>query len=197
MDRKILLGSNNAKKRNELAELLKGMSFQVLIPAELGDFESPVEDGDTFEANATIKARYFSRLTGLPTLADDSGLEVDALDGAPGIYSSRYGGEDADDDKNCRKLLEALKDVADPDRTARFVCAVVVVADGEVLGTARGTCEGTLLREKRGSGGFGYDPLFFYEPAGKTFAELPGEIKNRVSHRANALNAILPTIEKL
>jgi XTP/dITP diphosphohydrolase len=197
MPRKLLLGSNNAKKRRELAELLEDKSILVLIPSELGNFESPVEDGESFEENAAIKALHFCRLTGLPTLADDSGLEVDALDGAPGIFSSRYGGEGAGDEENCRKLLDAMKDVGEPGRTARFVCAVALAVDGEVRAAARGACEGTVLREKRGTGGFGYDPLFYFAPEGLTFAELPAEVKNRVSHRANALRAILPEIEKL
>lgn len=201
MNGRLLLGSNNKKKRGELAAILEGLECKIVTPAdmadELGDFEEPVEDGDTFEANARIKALYYSELTGLPTLADDSGLVVDALGGAPGVYSARYAGEEATDLDNCLKLLDELESIPDEKRTARFKCTIVVVDKGKVVGTSTGACEGTILREMSGKGGFGYDPLFLYAPENRTFAELDAEVKNSISHRGNALNGIRPVLEKL
>jgi XTP/dITP diphosphohydrolase len=194
---KLLLGSNNAKKRKELAEILEGLDIELVVPADLGDFEEPEETGTTFEENAGIKAAYYAEKTGLPTLADDSGLVVDALHGKPGVHSSRYAGEQATDLDNCKKLLDALADVPEPERTARFMCCIVVVHEGSVVGTAEGACEGVILKEMKGAGGFGYDPLFLYEPEALTFAELPAESKNRISHRARALQGIRPVLEKL
>ena len=146
--------------------------------------------GRTFEENALIKARAVSRHTGRTTLADDSGLEVDALEGAPGVRSARYAGADATDQDNIRRLLDALDGISDADRTARFRCVVaVVVPDGRTW-TAEGACEGRILQAPRGDAGFGYDPLFV--PAGyeNTFAELDAGVKNRISHRALALGRI-------
>lgn len=193
----LLIGTNNPKKRKELGEILEGLPVELHIPSELGRFPEPEETGATFEENATIKALYYSEKTGLPTLADDSGLMVDALAGKPGVHSSRYAGDDASDLDNCMKLLAALEKVPGSERTARFVCTIVVVQDGAVKGVSKGTCEGTILRAMRGGGGFGYDPLFFYQPEGKSFGELPADLKNRISHRANALEGIRPVLEKL
>jgi XTP/dITP diphosphohydrolase len=193
----LLLGSNNAKKRNELAAILKDLPIEISTPAELGDFEEPVEDGATFLDNAKIKAFHYAGLTGLPTLADDSGLAVDALGGRPGVHSSRYAGEAASDLDNCNKLLHDLKDVPPGRRGARFVCFIAVVNDGELVGTSEGSCEGEILEAMTGSKGFGYDPLFFYPPEGRTFAELGAGIKNRLSHRAGALEGIRPVLESM
>ena len=195
MARRLLLGSNNAKKRNELAVILRDTDLEVVTPDDLGGFPEPLEDGETFEENARIKASHYARLTGLPALADDSGLMVDALGGLPGVRSSRFAGERATDLDNCRKLLAALEEVPDSHRTARFVCCTVLVDGDAVVGASRGECEGVILREMRGEGGFGYDPLFFFAPEGRTFAELPAETKNRVSHRAKALRGIRPVLE--
>ena len=147
---------------------------------------NPRKTAKTFEKNALIKAKSAAEFTGLPALADDSGLCVDALDGAPGIYSARYC-EGTDEDRNAL-LLKNMQDKEN--RACRFVCAIAcVLADGETL-TVRGECEGTLLRENHGAGGFGYDPLFYVEKYGCTFGELPAEVKNTISHRANALNKL-------
>jgi XTP/dITP diphosphohydrolase len=198
MARRLLLGSNNNKKRKELEEILgEEASLRILLPSDLGHFPSPVEDGKTFEENAAIKALHYHKLSGLPVLADDSGLQVDALDGEPGIYSARYAGEDAGDLENNRKLLHKLTEVPDELRSARFFCVIVVVDQGAVIGSAMGTCEGVILREMRGTRGFGYDPVFFYPPEEKTFAELSPSVKNRVSHRANALRRIRPVLQTL
>ncbi|MFH1998236.1 MAG: non-canonical purine NTP pyrophosphatase, partial [Planctomycetota bacterium] len=127
MKKRLLLGSNNRKKRNELAAILDGLACEIVTPADLGGFEEPEENGETFEENARIKAFYYSGVTGLPTLADDSGLVVDALRGEPGVYSARYAGEGASDVDNCLKLLQELKSIPDFERTARFMCTIVVV----------------------------------------------------------------------
>ena len=154
-----VLASHNKKKLAELSAIVSSLGIEI-IPLPEGAPE-PEENGKTFEENALIKAKSAAEFTGLPALADDSGLCVDALDGAPGIY-----------------------------RACRFVCAIAcVLADGETL-TVRGECEGTLLRENHGAGGFGYDPLFYVEKYGCTFGELPAEVKNTISHRANALNKL-------
>ncbi|MBU0755298.1 MAG: RdgB/HAM1 family non-canonical purine NTP pyrophosphatase [Planctomycetes bacterium] len=194
---RLLIGSNNPKKRKELGEILVGLEIELLMPADLGRFPEPEENGKSFEENARIKALYYAGQTDLPTLADDSGLVVDALAGLPGIYSSRYAGVECSDLENCEKLLAALADVPDKARTARFVCSIVVVNQKKVIGVSEGFCEGTILREMRGRGGFGYDPLFFFASEGKTFAELSGPTKNRISHRAQALQGIRPVLKKL
>ncbi len=149
------------------------------------------EDGVTFVENALAKARQAARATGLPAIADDSGLEVDALDGAPGVYSARYAGPGADDDRNNAKLLEALRGVPPARRTARFRCVAVFVDPARGLELVReGACEGEILEAPRGDDGFGYDPLFFVPTVGRTMAELPLEEKNRLSHRAAAFRAL-------
>ena len=198
MNLRILLGSNNAKKRAELARILEDLPIDIRTPADLGGLPEPEETGRTFRENALLKAEHYARLSGLTALADDSGLVVDALGGRPGVRSSRFAGEDAGDLENCRKLLQELATVEAPRPAARFVCAVAVVRkDGKLLGVEEGRCEGYILRAMRGTGGFGYDPLFFYPPEGKTFAELTPEVKGRVSHRARALEAIRPLLQQL
>lgn len=148
----------------------------------------PEERGSTFEENAIAKAEYYGRFVDGYLFADDSGLEVDALGGAPGVYSARYAGEDATDEQNNALLLERLKHAED--RAARFVCAIALVKDGILVRTFCGSVEGRILHAARGSGGFGYDPLFFHEPFGCTFGEAAIEDKMKVSHRAQALNAM-------
>jgi XTP/dITP diphosphohydrolase len=192
-----LLGSNNEKKRKELKSTLDALQLDILIPTEVGNFPVPVENGKTFEENARIKAYHYNRLTGLPTLADDSGLEVDALEGIPGVHSSRYAGDSASDRDNLTKLLTALKGVPDARRTARFVCCIVLAHEESDLGCAIGVCEGTILNEMRGNQGFGYDPIFLYPPEGKTFAEIPPSLKNKISHRAKAIEKIMPILQRL
>ena len=184
--KKIIFATGNADKMKEIRKILADLDAEVVSMKEAGIQADIVEDGKTFEENAIIKAKSAAEFTGLPALADDSGLCVDALDGAPGIYSARYC-EGTDEDRNAF-LLKNMQDKEN--RACRFVCAIAcVLADGETL-TVRGECEGTLLRENHGAGGFGYDPLFYVEKYGCTFGELPAEIKNTISHRANALNKL-------
>jgi XTP/dITP diphosphohydrolase len=153
---------------------------------DLGVAGEPVEDGLTFETNARIKARFAARATGLPALADDSGLEVDALGGAPGLRSARYGGPGLDDAGRRALLLDALRDVPDDRRTARFRCVIAIVDPQGREWVVEGVAEGTITREPRGEGGFGYDPLFYYPPLGRPFAELDDTEKSDVSHRGRA-----------
>lgn len=195
--RPLVFATRNRGKLVELRQLLPGIDVLSIdeATARTGTTIPEVdEDADTFEGNAIKKAREVSRATGLPALADDSGLEVDALGGAPGVYSARYAGEGAGDAANNAKLLAALADVPTPLRTARFR-AVLALADvagplGAETITAAGVCEGVLLGELRGTGGFGYDPLFVIPDLGQTFAELGVEAKGERSHRAHAMRAI-------
>ncbi|MTI96886.1 MAG: RdgB/HAM1 family non-canonical purine NTP pyrophosphatase [Firmicutes bacterium] len=182
---KLVAATFNRHKVEEISAILAPLGLSVQSLAEYTD-KQPVEDGDSFEANALIKARYGYQLTGLPTIADDSGLEVDALSGAPGVHSARFAGENASDDDNNRKLLTLLADVPRSERKARFRCAIALVSGDDIL-TAEGSCEGEILTSPQGSGGFGYDPLFWLPQEGKSMAELPPEHKNQVSHRARAL----------
>jgi XTP/dITP diphosphohydrolase len=189
---KVVLASNNKGKLRELGELLADHHMQVLAQ---GEFAIPdaVEDGLSFVENAIIKARHAAALSGLPAIADDSGLEVDALNGEPGIYSARYAGEDGDDAANNRKLLDALADVADEQRTARFQCVMVFMrhARDPTPLVCQGSWKGRILREPQGANGFGYDPLFWVPAEGATAAELPAEVKNAQSHRGKALRCLL------
>ncbi len=151
-----------------------------------------VEDGATFEENAILKARHYGRHVSGLLFADDSGLEVDALGGAPGVYSARFSGPGSTDESNNRLLLEKLRGVEQ--RAARFVCVIALVEDGELRGTYRGSVEGTILDQPRGTAGFGYDPLFYYAPFGGTFGEIDGDRKFSVSHRGQALRKMLSRI---
>lgn len=189
MSRIIVAASSNPNKIREMETILSGYGLNVISRDEAGiphEYEI-VEDGDTFEENSRKKAEEIMKRTGKISIADDSGLMVDALDGAPGVYSARFAGEEANDEENNRKLLALLRDVPDDQLSAKFVSVVTMVfEDGEVL-AARGECPGKIIRTPRGSNGFGYDPLFV--PAGydNTFAELDSSVKNRISHRAKAL----------
>ena len=182
----LLLASQNPGKLNEMQQLLAGSPFRVLRPRDLGVHEAPEETGQTFLENAILKARHYARLSGLLTVADDSGLSVDALDGGPGLYSSRFGGEGATDADRNRLLLEKLRGVPHERRGARFTCAVAVARGDEVLFQAEEHVEGVIAADPRGPNGFGYDPLFFYPPFGCTFGEAAPEDKDRVSHRGKA-----------
>lgn len=189
----LLVATGNAGKLKEIRAIL-GDEVELKSLADYPDVPEVIEDGDTFEANAIKKAVEVARATGEVTLADDSGLEVDALDGAPGIYSARFSGPGATDERNNRKLLDLLADVPDDALTARFRCVIAVVGpDGEPR-TAAAAWEGTIVRAPRGDNGFGYDPLFFSPEHGCTSAELPPERKNRASHRGKALRAARPLI---
>jgi len=201
MSRPLVFATRNKGKLVELRQLLPGVDVLSVdeAAAKLGvAIPDVVEDADTFAGNAIKKAREVSRATNLPALADDSGLEVDALGGAPGVYSARYAGEHAGDAANNTKLLAALADVPANKRTARFR-AVLALADvtgglGDETITADGVCEGIILDAARGTGGFGYDPLFLFPELGQTFAELGVGTKGDLSHRAKAMRAIKPQL---
>jgi XTP/dITP diphosphohydrolase len=187
----LLLASQNPGKLAEMRALLAGLPFRVLSPADVGITRAPEETGSTFVENATIKALYYCRATGRLAVADDSGLSVDALDGGPGLLSSRFGGEGATDEDRNRLLLEKLAGVPDARRGARFTSAVVVARpapDGgaEVVFQAVETVAGRIADAPHGPNGFGYDPVFFYPPYGHTFGEVPTADKDRVSHRGKA-----------
>ena len=191
---KIVVATHNKGKIREFKAALAEIGIEAVGIGELVTVPEPVEDGDTFAANARIKAHYYMKACGLPCLADDSGLEVDALDGAPGVYSARYAGEHATDEDNNKKLLNALKDVPADKRTGRYVAELVLAyPDGKEL-TARGTCEGVIIDEAHGEGGFGYDPIFFVPTEGKTAAELTREEKSAISHRGRALKLLLEAL---
>jgi len=194
-DQRVVLASNNKGKLRELGELLADHHIQVLPQGEF-DIPEAVEDGLSFVENAIKKARNAAQNSGLPAIADDSGLEVDALNGAPGIYSARYAG-DGGDAANNAKLLEALADVPDEKRTARFQCVMVYMrhAQDPTPVICQGTWEGLILREPQGDNGFGYDPLFFVPGQDASAAELPAEIKNSLSHRGQALRALVAVLD--
>jgi len=182
----LLIASQNPGKLREMTQLVQGLPFRVLSPGDLGILTAPEETGKTFLENATLKALEYARRSGHLTVADDSGLSVDALDGGPGLYSSRFGGEGASDLDRNRLLLERLRGVPGERRGARFTSALAVVRDGKVLFQVQESVLGVIAEEMRGTNGFGYDPLFFYPPLGKTFGELLREEKDRVSHRGKA-----------
>jgi XTP/dITP diphosphohydrolase len=182
----LLLASQNPGKLNEMRQLVQGLPVRVVGPLDVGIRESPDETGKSFVENATIKARYYAQRSGLLTVADDSGLSVDALYGGPGLYSSRFGGEGASDADRNALLLRCLANVPLERRGARFTSAVVVARGTQVLFHAVETVEGRIAFELTGGNGFGYDPLFFYPPYGRTFGEVSPESKARVSHRGKA-----------
>jgi XTP/dITP diphosphohydrolase len=182
----LLLASQNPGKLNEMRLLVEGLPFRVVGPRELGILEAPDETGATFAENAAIKALAYARLSGRLTVADDSGLSVDALDGAPGLYSSRFGGEGATDRDRNLLLLEKLRGVPFERRGARFTSAVAVARGSQLLFEAQESVFGVIAEATRGESGFGYDPLFFYPPYDRTFGEVSREEKDRVSHRGKA-----------
>ena len=189
---RVVLASSNAGKLREFSELLAGQGFSLSRQSDFG-IEPPPETGDTFLANALIKARNAARIAGLPAIADDSGIEVDALGGAPGVHSARYAGEDASDEANLEKMLRALAGRPDAERGARYRCVIVYVAhadDAQPL-IGEGSWEGRIIDGRRGDGGFGYDPSFVPVGDTRTVAEMPQQEKNLKSHRAMALGAFL------
>jgi len=191
---KLLIGTTNGGKLRELERLLAGLDLELISLRDLPGAPEIEEDADTYEGNARKKAVTLARWSGLATLADDSGLEVDALGGAPGVRSARYAGPGHDDAANRRKLLTALQGVADCDRSARFKAVIVVARPEGPTVDAAGVCEGRILRLERGSGGFGYDPLFLNEPDGQTMAELAEGRKDEISHRGRAVAALCPRL---
>ena len=193
----LVIATQNKNKLAEFKEILKDVAIEVKSLADFGPIPEPVEDGDTFDENAYKKAHHTAKVLGLPAIADDSGLVVDALRGSPGVHSARYAGENATDDENCRKLLQELEVMGDGNRKAHFTCVLsIAVPSGPAL-TYEGKCNGIILREPRGESGFGYDPLFYYEPFGKSFAECGMEEKNKVSHRGKALAELRDEFDKV
>jgi len=190
---RLIVASNNKNKLKEFDAILGGL-YHVVSMRDAGIDADIEEDGTTFEENAMIKAQYVMDATGSAAIADDSGLEVDALSGAPGVYSARYCGCHGDDEANNDLLLENLKDVPAP-RTGRYVAAIALVRPGKSPIVRRGTCDGEILFERRGQGGFGYDPLFLCE-TGETFAEVSMETKNAISHRKRGIVAVLKALEE-
>ena len=198
---RLLLATGNAGKVREIRRALKdvaidGRPLEIVGLGDIAPVAAPVERGRTFEENAKAKSLYYSRRwTGL-TLAEDSGLEVEALGGAPGVRSARFSAPRPSDEKNIGKVLRLLASVPAPARKARFVCVMVLAERGRVVAEFRGEVRGRIIREPRGHNGFGYDPIFYYSPLGRTFAELPAAFKNRVSHRGRAVAKLGRFLEK-
>jgi XTP/dITP diphosphohydrolase len=193
----LLLASQNPGKLNEMRLLVEGLPFRVVGPREIGLLAAPEETGSTFLENAGIKALAYARLSGRLTVADDSGLSVDALGGAPGLYSSRFGGEGASDRDRNLLLLQKLRGQPPERRGARFTSAVAVARGSELLFQAQESVDGSIAQDMRGGNGFGYDPLFFYPPFGRTFGEVRREEKDRVSHRGKAFARLREFLARL
>ena len=191
----IVLATNNANKVKEFKELLKDTPVEIKYLKDYGPLPEAIEDGETFDDNAYKKAFHYARVLGLPCLADDSGLAVDALDGRPGVHSARYAGEKATDQENCDKLLTEME--GKKDRKAHFVCVLSLATPGGPALTWEGRCDGEITTERRGESGFGYDPVFFSPELGKTFAEASMEEKSGVSHRGRALAEFVSEIDKV
>jgi len=198
MPQRLIIATRNPHKVEELAAMLSE-SWEVRGVTALPDAPEVEETGATFEANAALKAVAIAKITHDWVLADDSGLEVDALDGAPGVYSARYAGEHATDADNRAKLLAELEQIGarGKERTARFRCALVLAREGQVVSTVDGRVEGVIINQEKGTGGFGYDPLFVPEGFCETFAQLPPETKHRISHRGRALQELRPRLARL
>ncbi len=194
---KLLLATTNQGKAREYRHLLEGLPFQLVTPAEAGIDMNVDERYGTFEENARLKATSYASLSRLIALADDSGLEVDALGGAPGIRSARFAGDEADDKDRVQHLLARLKEVPWEKRTARFRCVIAIATPEGRTELCHGECPGVIAFEPKGDNGFGYDPAFYLPEFGKTMAELPPEIKNQVSHRAKAAREAYRMLEQL
>jgi len=195
LDRPLVIATRNKGKVSEFRKLLEGFDVDIKSLQDFGPLPEIEEDGETFEDNAVKKARFAARVLGLPALADDSGLVVKALGGLPGVHSARYAGDDANDEANNRKLLQAMRGVED--REASFVCVIAIAVPRGPALIYEGICNGIITEEMRGTGGFGYDPVFYYPPLGKTFAEMSQEEKNRVSHRGKAMAELKKEFDKV
>jgi XTP/dITP diphosphohydrolase len=193
----VLLATANKGKVRELEEMLKDGDIEVLSLSNFPDFEDIRETGQTFAENALLKARAACLRAGIVTLADDSGLEVDALRGAPGVFSARFAGEPKDDERNNEKLLALLQGLSEKERTARFRCCLAIVSPNGQEYLTEGAVEGTIILSRRGTGGFGYDPVFYLPELKKTMAELSLEEKNELSHRAQAFRQAIPILKEL
>lgn len=192
--RQLVLATHNTYKAEEFKVLLRDLDVDVLTLDRFPQVGEIVEDADTLEGNARKKAEEVFRMVNLPTVADDSGLEVHFLNGEPGVYSSRYGGPNATYQDNCRKLLSKLRGVSPRRRTARFRCVLYFIGPGNVRNTAEGLCKGIITESPRGSKGFGYDPVFLPRGYSKTLAEMTSSEKNQISHRAKAVEGIRPVL---
>ncbi|MBM7644745.1 XTP/dITP diphosphohydrolase [Scopulibacillus daqui] len=189
--KKLLIASNNEGKIKEFKKLFRDFDVQV---SSLRDLEQPIdipETGTTFHENAKLKAEGISNIMKTITIADDSGLVIDALDGRPGVFSARFAGTEKNDDKNIDKVLEELKNVPMDQRTARFVCVLAISAPGKETRFVEGVCEGIITEERIGNQGFGYDPIFYLPELGRTMAELSSDEKNKISHRAQAMQKLM------
>ncbi|MED3662013.1 XTP/dITP diphosphatase [Ureibacillus sp. FSL K6-8385] len=196
--KQVVIATKNKGKAKDFEAIFKPLDYEVVTMLDIASDMEIEETGSTFEENAIIKAETLSKALGKIVIADDSGLEVDALGGEPGVFSARYAG-DHDDEANIQKVLEKLIGVPDEERTARFVCAIAISGPDIETKTFRGTCEGKILHEKRGTNGFGYDPIFYVPELGRTMAELTPEEKGAISHRGNAIRKLtkeLPNILK-
>ncbi len=193
----IVIASRNKKKIEELRRILQGLPIEILSVDDFPHLEEVIEDGNSFEENALKKARYVYQTTGLPALADDSGLEVEALGGKPGVFSARYAGKNATDEENVKKLLIEMKEIPEDKRNARFVCCIAFVSSKGEEKVFWGYAKGKITREPRGKLGFGYDPVFIPEGYKLTFAELLPEEKDRLSHRRKALDKLKKYLVKL
>ena len=195
---KVVLASQNRHKLEEIQNILAQFDMELVLQSELGVHVDVEETGTSFEENSAIKARAVMEATGLPAIADDSGLCVDALGGAPGVCSARYGAPDCVSDQDRLEfLLNQLRTIRSEERTARFVCVITLVYPNGKTVTARGSCEGLITQEPRGTGGFGYDPVFFVPSHGCTFAQMGQQQKNAISHRAKALNRLCQMLEEI
>lgn len=195
---KLVIATNNQNKIREIRDKFATLpEIEILTPADFPHPPEVVEDGSTFKENALKKARALAEYTGLASLADDSGLAVDALDGRPGVFSARYGGDTADDAARNRMILDEMRGIPEGRRSARFICAIAIALPGRESLIAEGSCEGIIAEGMRGDGGFGYDPIFYLPEFGRTMAELSLEEKNRISHRARALDAARELIRGL
>jgi XTP/dITP diphosphohydrolase len=195
LERPLVLATRNEGKIREFQGLLLGFDVEVKSLKDFGAIPPVEEDGDTFEENALKKARFTAKVLGLPALADDSGLMVKGLAGAPGVHSARYAGEGATDESNNLKLLGAMKGIRD--RSATFMCVIAIAVPRGPALVYEGTCDGLVVGEPRGDRGFGYDPLFYYPPVGRTFAEMSDEEKNRFSHRGKAMQELRKEFPKV
>jgi XTP/dITP diphosphohydrolase len=194
---KILLATRSQGKIREQEELMAGSGIEVVGLDPWPDLAAPEEPGPTFLDNAVVKALYYQKATGIPSVGEDSGLEVDALGGEPGVYSARWMGEDTPYEVKTARLLEKLRGLSPENRAARYVCAVALADRGKIIFQVVETVEGRIAEAPRGQGGFGYDPVFFYPPYGKTMAEATPEEKNRVSHRGKAMLRLRDFLDRL
>ena len=198
MTTKLLVATHNQGKVAEFAAMLADLAIEWLSLDEVGIEHDVEETGSTFRENAVLKAQAYARITGLLTLADDSGLQVDALNGEPGIYTARYGGAGLNHEGRYQLLLKNMQDVVWPQRTARFRAAIALAApDGTLLGTEEGVCEGMIALEPAGDGGFGYDPVFYLPDRGETMAQAGSAVKHTISHRGQAMKAIEPLLRRV